>query len=167
MFWFLSESKTENYTVEFKQIFNFWTKYQDSGAGCVNNIYNLETSKSLENIIKKFKQNNNFHLIEPNIITLDIKIKHPYIQYSNNELNINFKIAHEFVKEDNELNKKPFIQWKYEKIDNHKFPLLNKKNYDYWHENIKFYIYQINPNKLFVIEQNTEIFKEYYLEKIC
>lgn len=161
MFWFLNTDSVNG--LEFNQIFNHYTKYQDVEAGCVNNIYNF-TSGTIEKIINK----NNLKDVIPKKFIFDIKIKDNYIQYFADNLMITFKTKCEFIKEGTEEfnNDKPFFKWKYVKTSNHKLPLINKKNYDYYYENVIFYVYTINKNKLFVIEQINDNVKEYYLEKL-
>ena len=160
MFWLFDNSNRLN----FLQIFPYYLKYKDSGAGCINLLYDFtagSTSIHAEN--KEY----NLELIEPIKVNYTIKIKDSYIQYSNNTSSFTFQFENEFIKETDELNtlKFPFFKWKYTQIDNNKLPNILPKYYDFYYQNVSFTIYKINENKLFIIELINNIAKKYILEK--
>ena len=160
MFWLFDNS----YKFNFLQIFSHYSKFKDSGAGCINLLYDF-TIESTPNHseIKEY----NLELIEPIIVNYIIKMKDSYIQYSNDSSIITFQFDNEFFKETDELNtlKVPFFKWKYTQIDNHKLPNITPTNYDFYYKNVSFTIYKINENKLFITELINKITKKYILEK--
>jgi hypothetical protein len=160
MFWLYDNTNKFN----FLQIFHHYTKFKDSGAGCLNFVYDFTTEQVLtQKEIKEY----NLESIETQKINYTIKIKDSYIQYENDTSIITFQIENEFIKETDELNtlKLPFFKWKYTKVDNHKLPNISSKNYDFYYPSVSFLIYKINENKLFIIETKNDISKKYILEK--
>lgn len=154
MFWLFEKSNKLN----FLQIFPYYNKYEDCGAGCVNLIYDF----TINNVdIPEFNN------IEPIEISYTISIKDNYIQYFNNDEILTWQFDNEFVKENDDLNncKFPFFKWNYILVDNHKIPNVSIKNYDFHYPKAMFKIYKISKNKLFVIEQINDIIKKYILEK--
>ena len=160
MFWLFDNSRIFN----FLQIFPHYSKFKDSGAGCINLLYDFTTESTSAN--SEIKEHN-LELIEPIKVNYIIKIKDSYIQYLHESSIFTFQIDNEFIKETDELNtlKVPFFKWKYTQIDNHKLPNIPSKNYDFYYKNVSFTIYKINENKLFIIELINNITKKYYLER--
>ncbi len=160
MFWLYDNSNILN----FLQIFFSYTKFKDSGAGCINLLYDFTTGSILTH---KEIEEYNLELIEVQKINYTVKIKDSHIQYSNDTSIFTFQIENEFIKETDELNtlKLPFFKWKYTKVDNHKLPNISSKNYDFYYRDVSFLIYKINENKLFIIETINDISKKYILEK--
>ena len=160
MFWLYDNTNILN----FLQIFPHYTKFKDSGAGCINLVYDFTIDPVLTT--GEIKEHN-LELIKVQQINYTIKIKDSYIQYSNDNSIITFQIENEFIKETDELNtlKLPFFKWKYTKVDNHKLPNISSKNYDFYYPSVSFLIYKINENKLFIIETKDDISKKYILEK--
>jgi hypothetical protein len=148
----------------FLQIFPHYKKFKDSGAGCINLLYDFTNglgngdSSILDEIesIKPIKNN------------YTIKLKDGYIQYVNDNHTLTFKIENEFVKETDELNTLglPYFKWKYTLVDNCRLPNISRKDYDFYYQNVDFSIYKINENKLFIIEVINNVSKKYILEKI-
>lgn len=151
MLWLIND-KITNFT--FIQLFPSYKKYKDTHSNLLYN-FNIDFDNSLE--IKD---------IVPLIVSYTIFIKDNFIQFQNNIKTITWEIENEFVKETDELNKhkQPYFKWKYNLVDNHKLPNTLKKNYDSVYQNVLFKIFKINENKLFVIEQNNNKLKKYYLE---
>lgn len=164
MFWLFDNSNKYN----FLQIFPYYEKFKDSGAGCINLLYNFTTDNTTHITNNIDYPLPDLNLLESLKISYTIKIKDSYIQYSNDSSTITFKIENEFVKETDELNiiKIPYFKWKYVRTDNHKLPNVTAKNYDFYYQNVSFTLYKINENKLFVIEKINNITKKYILEKI-
>lgn len=160
MFWLYDISNKLN----FLQIFSHFNKFKDSGAGCINLLYDFTIEPS---IIHTEIEEYNLELAKVHKINYTIRIKDSYIQYSNDTSIITFQIENEFIKETDELNmlKLPFFKWKYTKVDNHKLPNISSKNYDFYYPDVSFLIYKINENKLFIIESINNISKKYILEK--
>ena len=160
MFWLYDTTNKFN----FLQIFSHYTKFKDSGAGCLNLVYDFTIEpKITHREIKEY----NLESIETQKINYTIKIKDSYIQYENDTSIITFQIENEFIKETDELNtlKLPFFKWKYTKVDNNKLPNISSKDYDFYYPSVSFLIYKINENKLFIIETKNDISKKYILEK--
>ena len=159
MFWLFDNSN--KYT--FNQIFPYYTKYKDSGAGCINWLYNFNILNITDDItyIKDIKD------IKPIEISYTVVVKDDYIQYSDTTETLTWQTEYEFIKDTDELNnyKMPFFKWRYNLVDNHKMPTTSIKNYDYYYSNALFKIYEINENKLFIIEQINDDVKKYILEK--
>jgi len=161
MFWLFDDNYTK---INFLQIFPNYKKYKDSGAGCINLLYDFTSDSIITDAeIKEF----NLNKIKPVITNYTVKVKDSYIQYSNDALILTFQVENEFVKETDELNvsKIPYFKWKYTKSDNHKLPNISTKNYDFYYKNVNFVIYKINNDKLFIIETINDISKKYILEK--
>jgi hypothetical protein len=138
MFWFLNNNKND--VIEFYQIFTNYYKYE-----CNSVCYDL--NKVVENKLDLSKYNKV-------TIMCDIFLKGSIIQYINidNQNNFTFLFQEDFIKEtDNQINL-PIIHYKYKLTDKYKLPLLNKNNYDFYYEKIKFNIYQVSDNTL-IIEQ--------------
>ena len=122
MFWLYDNTNILN----FLQIFPHYTKFKDSGAGCINLVYDFTIDPVLTT--GEIKEHN-LELIKVQQINYTIKIKDSYIQYSNDNSIITFQIENEFIKETDELNtlKLPFFKWKYTKVDNHKLPNISSR----------------------------------------
>ena len=163
MFWLFDTTNSSN-SFKFLQIFPYYLKYKDSGAGCINLLYDFTSSST--SIYTENKEYN-LELIEPVKVNYTIKMKDSYIQYSNNTSSFTFQFENEFIKETDELNilKIPFFKWNYMQIDNHKLPNISPKYYDFYYQNVSFTIYKISENKLFIIELINNIAKKYILEK--
>ena len=162
MFWLFGNNEKD---INFLQIFNNYNKFKDSGAGCVNLLYDF-TSDS--NIVIEDITEYDLKTIKPISIVYTVKIKDSYIQYSNNTSVFTFYFENEFVKETDELNnyKVPYFKWKYCKEDNHKLPNILTHNYDFYYNKVIFNVYKISDNKLFIIEKINNTTKKYFLEKI-
>lgn len=156
MFWLFD--KKNNFS--FIQLFPYYIKYKDSGANCINWLYdfNINTSEMPDISNTEFKE-----------ITYNIFVKDGYIQYchKNTGETMTWQTDNEFIKETDELNtyNLPFFKWKYNLVDNCKMPVISVKNYDFCYSNVKFKIYKFSENKLFVIEQINDNTKKYILEK--
>ena len=161
MFWLFDDNYTK---MNFLQIFTCYTKYKDSGAGCINLLYNFTSDPTINDI-----ENDEFNLkmITPVIVNYIVKVKDSYIQYLNDTSTLTFQFENEFIKETDELNilKLPHFKWKYIYADNHKLPNISTHNYDFYYKNVCFTIYKINDNKLFIIETIGNVSKKYILEK--
>jgi hypothetical protein len=157
MFWLFD--KKDKFS--FIQIFPYYKKYKDSGANCINWLYEFNVDNG---------EMPNISNIETLEISYNITIKDDYIQYIDNNTNniITWQIENEFIKENDELNnyKLPFFKWKYVLVDNHKMPFVSIKNYDLYYSNVSFTIYKFNDNKLFVIEKINNNSKTYILEQL-
>lgn len=161
MFWLFDDNFVQTH---FLQIFNNYTKYKDSGAGCINLLYDFTSDSTIDDL--KYIECD-LKTIKPITVNYTIKVKDSFIQYSNNLSTMTFQIENEFVKETDELNnlKVPYFKWKYSKADNHKLPNISILNYDFYYKNAVFNLYKINNNKLFVIETINNVTKKYILEK--
>jgi hypothetical protein len=167
MFWLFDENFIK---LNFLQIFNNYKKYKDSGAGCINLLYDFTSSSDSgsDSLIDIENKEYNLSMIEPITVNYTIKIKDGYIQYSNDTSTLTFAIEHEFVKEIDELNnlKVPYFKWKYTKTNNQKLPNISINNYDFYYRNVVFNVYKINDEKLFIVELSDSVTKKYILEKM-
>jgi hypothetical protein len=162
MFWLFEN----NNKINFLQIFIEYKKFEDNEASCINYVYNFD-KKYIET--EELKYNDyDFTKIKPIIKDYIIKMKDGYIQYIDKTKLETFNIENEFINETNEINeyKLPYFKWKYTKTDKYKMPNLIEENYDFYYKKLKFKIYKLSNDKLFIVEINDNICKKYVLQKI-
>jgi hypothetical protein len=161
MFWLFDKDYTK---INFSQIFHNYRKFKDSGANSINFLYDFNSESELSNEeINKY----NLKTMEPTIVAYNIKVKDSFIQYYNDTTCITFHTQNDFVKENDEKNVfgLPCLKWKYVKTENCKLPNISLRNYDFYYQDVKFVIYKINQDKLFIIEIKKDSTKKYILEK--
>jgi len=122
--------------------------------------YQIFTKFTFINDIYKFLMDNiNTSKYKCTLITYDIFIKDDLILYksTNSDQEILYKITENNFSHDN--NKYPMFKFSYEKDNENKMPIMDKNQYDYYH-NIELKIYEINKNMYYIIENNN---KSYYI----
>ncbi len=159
MFWLFDTNISESY--DFVQIFDLDELVIDSDTVYtldLNTDTNLDkdTSKGLNlggtNFLDLIEKNK----IKPKIFNYCIKIMGPNISYTNLETSQSnyFVMKQKFIKPTENKFNKPIFEFNYKTSDKSKIPELLSKSYDFYYPNIKFEMFQINPNLFFVKEFN-------------
>ena len=162
MFWLFNNN---NNSIIFYQIHPYYNKCKDNEYS--NNIcYNFIDNNNNNNNEIGIKYNNiDLTNLENKQIEYEIKIKGKYISYINNKESITFEKEDEFISNEDNIQKLPMFKFKYNKTSNNKMPNILHKDYDFYYSNIKFNLYVISTDVLFVIEETNNSIKKYILSK--
>ena len=138
-----------------------------------DNLDNLDNSDNSDNLDNNFKIDNidietwiSNNLIEKLEIEYQIKIMGNIISYHNLKTNqiITFLKKEKVIEYTKNKNKLVF-EIEYKIIDNHKLPELISSSYDYFYNKIKFSIYKINNNIMYIkeINKSNNSFRKYLI----
>ena len=149
MFWFINNEMSD---LEFYQVFTNYEKYK-----CNSTCYDFNTESIYNLDLSKYKRTT---------IVCDILLKGSIIQYNNENNKFTFLFQEDFIKENKEnILNLPMLYFKYKITDNYKLPLLNKNNYDFYFENIKFNIYNISNDTLLIEQIFNNKTKSFFISK--